>query len=183
MAETKKPVASKQASSKPAAAPKAAPKTTTSKPQAKPVAKTAEKSAPKATKVVEDTLYIEEVSSSTRHQLQKATASWNEGQVEYVYKGKLAKGVVRFLTGKNLSTTVPSTSGEDHGYTLEGKAQQLFEVSKALNVQNEWEGRSFNYINEKSTLKFVGDPKAEVSLYVRVYQNESDNRWVVIYAE
>lgn len=173
-ASTKKTTSTKSTTAKAASTKTAAPKAATEK-KAAPKAKAVEVKVEK-----QDCLYLQEVASGKLHQLTKQVASW--GGEEYVLKGNIAKGKVKFVRGEKLDQNVPAV-GDDHGYTLEGKAQELFVVKNALNEKSECENRSFNYINNKSTLEFVGNAKDQVSLYVRVYDNEENNRWVVIYAE
>ncbi|GEM_PF-759914 len=105
---------------------------------------------------------------------------------EYRYTGRLHQGLIEFRYGQDLKTVVPEPADYDHGYTLEGIADKLFEAQNALVIHSAIEHRSFVYINRKTTRSFVGDPNKVYSVYIRIYDNvygNSDNRWVVLYAE
>ncbi|MFA6861235.1 MAG: hypothetical protein WCR56_02500 [Bacilli bacterium] len=108
------------------------------------------------------------------------------GVKEYVYKGYIHKGRCGFVSGKKLAVKIPCKEEWNHGYTLEGAAQDIFKVDNALCIRNGMEKRTFCYINSKSVFKFVGDPNVQYALYVRFYENcygVENNRWVVIWAE
>lgn len=108
------------------------------------------------------------------------------GVDEYVYKGKIHKGRCGFLGGLRLSEQAPRPEDRDHGYTLEGLANEIFEVDNALVCHNEGDNRTYCYTNSKSALKFVGDPSKNYELYVRIYENAygiNNYRWVVIWAQ
>ena len=129
-------------------------------------------------------VYLDEVQFGMIHELKKQKQSHSEVE-EFVFKGKLHKGEVKFICGDRLKEVSPILEGFNHGYTLEGKAQELFEVRGALDIFSKNENRSFNYTKEGSTLVFVGSDKEEVTLYVTFYENcygEMNNRWAVIYA-
>jgi|WetSurMetagenome_2_1015567.scaffolds.fasta_scaffold70352_2 hypothetical protein len=108
------------------------------------------------------------------------------GVDEYVYSGRIHKGRCGFLCGKKLNQEAPVLTNWDHGFTLEGVAQQIFTVDKALICVNKDENRTFCYVNHYSRLKFIGDPMKEYQLYVRIYENAfgiENYRWVVIWAQ
>ena len=70
--------------------------------------------------------------------------------------------------------------------TLEGNAQRIFQAENALVRHSDSEDRDFVYINDKSSLRFVGDSDKNYEIHIRIYDNcygNNDNRWVVIYAE
>lgn len=128
-------------------------------------------------------VYLNEKSYGEVHLLDEQFDENNE--VEYVFEGKLHKGAVALNTGKTLQITIPSI-GYDHGYTLEGAAQEIFKAEKALSVYNPSERRTFVYINPQSKLTFVGDPEKTYKIVFHIYDNchgENNNRWVVVFAE
>lgn len=131
-----------------------------------------------------DGVYIDDVAFGELHlmKVEKAKASYVD---EFVYEGKLHNGEIKFLGGSTL-VQMPSMAGFNHGYTLEGDAQYIFEVENALDVYSSNEKRTFNYTQASSKLKFIGDSSKEYVLYVRFYENcygNLNNRWAVIYAE
>lgn len=134
---------------------------------------------------VKEGIYLDEVSFGEIHQMEKKFS--NETFVdEYVYEGMLHSGEVKFITGDKLSIQIPSMGGYNHGYTLEGKAQEIFQVESALDVYSSDEMRTFNYTKEDSKLVFIGDQKKKYTLYVRFYDNcygNLNNRWAVIYVK
>lgn len=91
-------------------------------------------------------------------------------EYEFVWVGGKDKG----------EKTLPSLAVPNHGYTLEGKADSFFKVENALRVWDEKAQRSYNYVNEKSSLRYVASSSAMQSMYVRFYD---DGRWCVIYAK
>lgn len=103
------------------------------------------------------------------------------GVDEYVFKGKLVKGAVKFIRKDGKS--VPTNDIYNSGYTLVGKAMQLFAVKNALvECSHTSEDQSYNYGNPKTVLEYVGDDKVH-TLYVRIYDNahgEENDRWVTI---
>lgn len=134
---------------------------------------------------IKDGVYLDEKSFGTVKLMEK-----NEkcifGIDEYMYSGKLHKGRIGFLVGKDLKQVAPIQDDYNHGFTLEGAAKDIFEVEKALNIYNAAEKRTFSYVNGKSVLKFVGNPAQKFDIYVRIYDNAygiENYRWVVIYAE
>jgi hypothetical protein len=134
---------------------------------------------------VENGIYIDEVSFGEIHLMEQTFS--NEACVdEFVYEGKLHNGEVKFITGEKLATQIPGMNGYNHGYTLEGIAQEIFKVENALDIYSTDEGRTFNYTKTDSKLVFVGDKKKEYVIYVRFYDNcygDENNRWAVIFAE
>ena len=131
-----------------------------------------------------DGVYFDEKSFGMIHLMTAQKSIF--GIDEYVYKGKIHKGRCCFLTGKNLSKCAPSGDNWNHGFTLEGIAQEIFTVDKALIAKNAAERRTFCYTNSNSVLKFVGDPKKKYNIFARIYENAygiGNYRWVVIYAE
>lgn len=130
-----------------------------------------------------ETLYLNEKGYGEIHDL--SLERGKDGVKEYVYHGKLHKGNISLVFGKELGYTIP-TPGYNHGFTLEGKAQEIFTVDCSLMVYNAMEHRFFCYINPNSELFFKGNTKKDYSIYFRIYDNvngENNNRWVVIYAE
>ena len=127
---------------------------------------------------------LNEKSFGKVHELKKGTSIF--GVDEYVFCGKLHQGEVSFIGGTNLKDVYPSVADNNHGYTLEGNAQKIFKAENALVRHSDSEDRDFVYINEKSSLHFVGDSNKNYEIHVRIYDNcygNDDNRWVVIYAD
>lgn len=127
---------------------------------------------------------LNEKSFGKVHEMKKVTSVF--GVDEYTYVGKLHQGEVTFIGGEGLKEVYPVKEGDNHGFTLEGKAQEIFHCENALVRHSDSENRDFVYVNPKSVLKFVGDTKKCYTIKVRFYDNcygEGNNRWVVIYAE
>ncbi len=133
---------------------------------------------------LKDGVYFDERAFGRVTPMSKQTSIF--GCDEYVFKGRIHKGRCDFVGGKDLEEIIPEHLDYDHGYTLEGLAQKIFEVDNSLNIYSPYEDRTFCYINSKSNLKFIGDPRRNYELYVRVYDNAhgyKNNRWVVIWAQ
>ena len=127
---------------------------------------------------------LNEKSFGKVHELKRGTSIF--GVEEYVYTGKLHQGEVTFVGGEELRDVYPSKGESNHGYTLEGNAQKIFKAENALVRHSDEEDRDFVYINDKSSLRFVGDSDKNYEIHIRIYDNcygNNDNRWVVIYAE
>lgn len=134
---------------------------------------------------ISDGIYIDEVSFGEIHKLELRVAEASNVD-EYVYEGKLHKGEIKFVTGEKLATVIPTYTGFNHGFTLEGEAKYIFEVENALDVYSNNESRTFNYTKVDSKLIFKGDSRKTYAIYVRFYENclgNNNNRWAVIYAE
>lgn len=104
---------------------------------------------------------------------------------EYFWTGELVNGAdIKFVHGDG--TEVPTHQNRNCGYTLVGKAKSLIKANKALTTPGEpSDDQEYVYINEHSTLTYVGDT-ASHTVYVRVYDNNSgtvNDRWVVIYID
>lgn len=129
-------------------------------------------------------VYFDEVSYGKLHRMENGTSAY--GDKEYTYVGKIHKGEVKFLTGRNTDIIIPQKGDWDYGYTLEGQANQLFEAKNALVRYNEEEKRTFIYINDESKLEFLGGLDREYELYIRIFDRDPDGRtnfrWVVIFA-
>ncbi len=128
-------------------------------------------------------IYLDEKGFGEIHPLSSHRAV--SGEPELVYEGPLHKGKIGLVTGKDLKVNIPSL-GYDHGYTLEGKAQEIFVVDNGLDIYSPSEKRTFCYINPSSSLVFIGDPSKKYRIYFRIYENcygNNNNRWVVINAE
>ena len=121
-------------------------------------------------------IYLDEKGYGEIHALTADTDDNDENIL--VYKGKLHKGAIALITGKKLTINIP-VAGYNHGYTLEGGSQEIFKAEEALSIYSASEHRTFVYINPKSTLNFVGDPKKEYEITFHIYDS---NRWVVINA-
>lgn len=103
------------------------------------------------------------------------------GVDEFSWKGKLEKGAVKFIRKDGKS--VPTNDIYNSGYTLIGKAMNLFHVKNALVEHSHTsEDQCYNYGNPKTVLEYVGDDKTH-TIYVRIYDNaqgEANDRWVTI---
>ena len=104
---------------------------------------------------------------------------------EYFWKGKFVKGQkVKFVHGDGKE--VPIHHSTNCGYTLVGKAQKLFSVSKSLCASGEpSDDQQYVYINEHSVLSYIGND-GNHTIFFRVYDNAYNNfndRWVVIYID
>ena len=128
-------------------------------------------------------VYLNEVSFGKVHQMdEEISPVFN--CIEYIYTGKIHFGEIQFLGGDRLADRYPSVAERDHGYTFEGKANEVFEVVDALSAYNDEEGRTFNYIKPGSRLIFKGAANEEYEVHIRIYDNVTgvnNNRWVVIY--
>lgn len=128
-------------------------------------------------------VYLDEKGFGEIHLLHSHRSA--NGEPELMYEGLLHKGQLALVTGANLEKQIP-TQGYNHGYTLEGLAQQLFVVDYACVSYNAQEDRTFAYINPTSKLMFQGDPAKKYRVFFHIYENcvgEENNRWVVINAE
>lgn len=130
-------------------------------------------------------IYLNEIAYGKLHLLKEDKSPY--GDKEYVYKGRIHKGEVKFVTGYDLEKVIPVHGDWDYGYTLEGLARELFVAEKALVRENPIEKRTFVYVNPESKLCFTGDLGKEYNLFVRVFDNDDlgnpNFRWVVIYLE
>ena len=88
---------------------------------------------------------LNEKSFGKVHELEKKTSIF--GVEEYIYRGKLHQGEITFVGGEGLQDVYPTKEGENHGYTLEGEAQKLFQAENALVRHSESEDRDFVYVN------------------------------------
>lgn len=128
-------------------------------------------------------VYLDEKGFGELHLLHSHRA--RNGEPELMFEGKLHKGQVSLVTGAELETEIP-TQGYNHGFTLEGFAQDLFVVDNACVSYNAKENRTFCYINPTSKLMFQGNPDKKYRIYFHIYENcvgEANNRWVVVTAE
>lgn len=129
-------------------------------------------------------IYLDEVAYGEIHKMETQSAE-KDTVTEFVYEGNLHHGEVKFITGEKLQNQIPEMEGFNHGYTLEGIANEIFAVENSLDIYSNSEQRTFNYTKKDSKLIFKGDEKKEYSLFVRFYENcygENNNRWAVIYA-
>lgn len=152
---------------------------------AQPVKRNREKVATIDYANVTDGIYLNETSYGLVHKLDCQVAK-DSSVCEYFYKGRLHKGEIKILCGKNMDVPIPELEGFNHGFTLEGEAKNIFVVENCLDVYSNGEKRTFNYTKADSKLMFVGDKKKEYSFFIRIYDNCYGNnnfRWVVIYAE
>lgn len=125
------------------------------------------------------------VENGENHLLRKNHSIYNMD--EYVYSGKINKGIVNFSISKDGQVVnIPALKQPNYGYTFEGLADEVFKVGNALECYNEQENRSFIYINEDSFLTFIGDPLKQYNVYIRLFDNEfgfDNDRWLVVYVE
>lgn len=125
------------------------------------------------------------VENGENHLLRKNHSIYNMD--EYVYSGKINKGIVSFSISKDGQlVNIPALKQPNYGYTFEGLADEVFKVGNALECYNEQENRSFIYINEDSFLTFIGDPLKQYNVYIRLFDNEfgfDNDRWLVVYVE
>lgn len=101
---------------------------------------------------------------------------------EYYTTCILKRGTTIYFTRPS-GSFVPVKEQSNCGYTLVGKAKQLFKASKALVAYGEpSDDQEYVYINTNSEVQYVGET-GEHTLYARVYDNasgEKNDRWVVI---
>lgn len=130
-------------------------------------------------------IYFNEVSYGKLHLMENGVSAY--GDKDYSYVGKIHKGEVRFVTGRDNHIQIPEKGDWDYGYTLEGQANTLFKAEKALVRYNGEEDRTFVYINDDSKLEFVGGLDREYEIHIRIFDRDEDGRtnfrWVVLYAE
>lgn len=104
------------------------------------------------------------------------------GTEEYYTTCILKRGTVINFKRYN-DSFVPVREQSNCGYTLVGKAKQLFKANKALVAYGEpSDDQEYVYINNNSEIQYVGET-SEHTIYVRVYDNasgERNDRWVVI---
>ncbi|MFA6860985.1 MAG: hypothetical protein WCR56_01155 [Bacilli bacterium] len=104
---------------------------------------------------------------------------------EYFLKTVFTQGSEIKLARKN-GSDVPVHHSANCGFTLVGKAQNMFTSLKALCANGETsDDQEYVYINEHSVLEYSGK-SGEHTLFVRVYDNLSgvnNDRWVVIYID
>lgn len=132
----------------------------------------------------ENNFYLIEKSFGLVHKMRRNKSIFSVD--EFVYTGRFHKGLLTFVSGKELQTIVPIRGKFNYGYTLEGEAKEIFKVNNSLVCPNKFENRSFCYINSNSTISYIGDPFTIYSIYVRIYENcvgSNNNRWVVIWAQ
>lgn len=101
---------------------------------------------------------------------------------EYTLDISLKKGEEICFVHKN-GDKVPRHLPENCGYTLQGKAKELFEFKNALVTSNGNE--TYAYVNKDSSLFYKGEDTNQ-KLYLRIYDNCNgyiNDRWVVIFIE
>ncbi|MFA6829741.1 MAG: hypothetical protein WCR67_03450 [Bacilli bacterium] len=134
---------------------------------------------------LQDGIYFIENAFGKVHCLKEENSCY--GDKQYCYTGRIHKGLVSFVTGKDLSNFIPVKGNWDYGFTLEGLAGRYFEAENALVKENLQEKRKFVYINSKSTLSFIGDSTKKYNLYIRIfdknYTGQTNFRWITIYLE
>lgn len=140
--------------------------------------------ASKSSWVGSEDLYIIEngCSADPTHQF-KSQVSGIYGVKEYFWKGIIHKGVVKFTHASGKQVPVPADS--NHGYTLVGKAKNLFAPDNALEVLSESGDQAYVYIQPESFIKYVGDEN-EHTIYVRIYDNttgKNNDRWLTLSVE
>lgn len=140
--------------------------------------------APKSSWVGSEDLYIIEngCNADSAHQF-KSQVSGIYGVKEYFWKGIIHKGVVKFVHASGKQVPVPADS--NHGYTLVGKAKNLFAPENALEVLSESGDQAYVYIQPESFIKYVGDEN-EHTIYVRIYDNttgKNNDRWLTLSVE
>lgn len=129
-------------------------------------------------------VYLDEVNFGKLHLMEDGVSVY--GDKQYAYVGKIHKGEIKFVTGKDTNIVFPLKGDWDYGYTLEGEANNLFKAKNALVSYNGEEDRTFIYINDDSSLEFVGGLDKEYEVYIRIFDRDENGdtnfRWVVIYA-
>ena len=129
-------------------------------------------------------LSLSEVSFGRIHSLERGISSY--GDESYKFQGHLHKSEIAFYYGSDYSQSVPVAGNGEYGFTLEGDSRELFYSKNAYVSENNNEGRTYIYINEKTKLFFNGSTLTEYSIYFRVFKEEVNNkfvRWISIYAE
>jgi len=129
-------------------------------------------------------LSLSEVSFGRIHSLERGISSY--GDESYKFQGHLHKSEICFYYGSDFTQSVPVPGNGDYGFTLEGDSRELFYSKNADVSENNNEGRTYIYINEKSKLFFNGSTLLEYAIYFRVFKEEVNNRfvrWISIYAE
>jgi len=102
------------------------------------------------------------------------------GVKEYVWTGVIPQGRIDFKHRDGRFVPVPSDT--NHGYTLVGKAKDLFSAENALVVLSESGDQAYVYIQSESHIRYIGDNKVH-TLYVRIYDNgngENNDRWLTL---
>lgn len=110
----------------------------------------------------------------------KSQISGIYGVKEYFWTGVVPQGKISFKHKNNNVVPVPSET--NHGYTLVGKAKDLFSAENALVVLSESGDQAYVYIQAESHIKYVGDNKVH-TLYIRIYDNgngEDNDRWLTL---
>ncbi len=108
---------------------------------------------------------------------------------EYVWQGEIAQdSKIEFVHGdlRKLPNSLVSNQISGPGVTFSGgEACDDFKFENALVCPVEGQQLIYNFINEDSTLKYVGKTKV-VTLFIRIYDNntgDNNDRWLVISAE
>lgn len=110
----------------------------------------------------------------------KSQISGIYGVQEFIWTGVLEPGPLSFRRKDGQQVPVPADS--NHGFTLVGKAKDLFRVENALVVLSETGDQAYAYIQNDSTLVYVGDDKPH-TLFVRIYDNasgENNDHWLAL---
>ena len=129
-------------------------------------------------------LSLNEVSFGKIHKLSKAVSS--TGDETYRYKGRLHQSQIKFYYNGNITKPVPVVGNGDYGYTLEGKARELFTYEDAFVTENKAENKLFIYINDNSKLFYNGSFLENYNFFFKVFKeehNQSVVRWITITAE
>lgn len=108
---------------------------------------------------------------------------------EYVWQGEIEQdSKIKFVRGdkRELPNTLASNQISGPGVTLSGgNACADFKVEKALVCPVEGSQLIYNFVDEDSSIKYIGNTKV-ITLFVRIYDNntgDNNDRWLVISAE
>ncbi len=108
---------------------------------------------------------------------------------EYVWQGEIKQdSSIKFVRGdkRELPNTLASSQISGPGVTLSGgNACADFKVEKALVCPVEGSDLIYNFVDEDSSIKYIGKTKV-VTLFIRIYDNntgDNNDRWLVISAE
>lgn len=82
-----------------------------------------------------DGLYFNEKSFGKLHYMKEGKSVY--GDREYVFEGRIHKGEVAFVMGRDLKDMIPVKGNWNYGYTLEGMAKDLFRADDALIKESE----------------------------------------------
>lgn len=99
-----------------------------------------------------------------------ASASLYEN--DYVFTGVIENGKVVFVIHDDRDYKIPNRFHTNYGYVLIGEARDIFHVVNPKNVEIRDEKRTTYYIDEKSSLEYVGGDKYSYTIHVRLNKRE-----------